>query len=178
MPPVRIIAGAAVVLVSMLAVAGCRDASRFSTRGDRFQGSVVKGSFVRSGIGEDTQLCLTLDTDRLQDAPGTLTTSDGRFQAVPLRPIPQIWHDPLSTLNFGDGRVQNLVYAVSPRSGDAGVAETEDVLAVISLMQTDHIEVRLIRGAPQTDAGPPPPGSARALFGVFNLDRQLGPCAF
>lgn len=176
----RILAGATFVLVSVLAVVGCRDASRFSTRGDRFQGDVVKGSFVRSGIGEDTQLCLTLDMDRLQDAPGTLSTSDGRFQAAPLRPIPQIWHDPLSTLNFGDGRIQNLIYAVSPRSGDAGVAETEteDVLAIVSLMQTDHIEVRLIRGAPQTNDGPRPPGSSQALFGVFNLDRQVGPCAF
>ncbi|MBX3224972.1 MAG: hypothetical protein KF795_30930 [Labilithrix sp.] len=170
--------GVLIAVMSASALAGCREASRFSSQGDRFEGSVVKGSFVRSGIREDTRLCLTLDTDRLQDAPGTITTSDGRFQSAPLRPIPQIWHDPLSTLSFGDGRVQNLVYAASPSSGDAGPAETQDVMIIVSLMQTDHVEVRLVRGAPQSDAGPPPPGNARALFGVFNLDRQVGPCAF
>lgn len=180
MPRVKSPAGLsiAVVVASSLAALGCRDTSRFSSRGDRFQGEVVKGSFVRSGIAEDVKMCLTLDTDHLQDAPGTITTSDGRFQGAALRPIPQIWHDPLSTLSFGDGRVQNLVYAASPLPGDAGAEEAQDVVVVVSLMQTDLIEVRLLRGAPQTDAGLPPPGTASALFGVFNLDRQPGPCAF
>jgi hypothetical protein len=167
----------AAAFASML-VMGCRDTTRFSSRGDRFEGSVVKGSFVRSGVGEEVKMCLTLDTDRLQDAPGFITTSDGRFRQAPLRPIPQIWHDPLSTLNFGDGRVQNLVYAASPLSNDAGEAEAQDVMVIVSLMQSDHIEVRVLRGAPQSDAGPPPLGTASALFGVFNLDRQPGPCAF
>jgi hypothetical protein len=157
---------------------GCRDISRFSSHGDRFQGGVVKGSFVRSGIGELTEMCVTLDTDHLQDSPGTLTTSDGRFSSTPLRPIPQLWHDPLSTLNFGDGRIQNLVYAVSPLTLDAGAAEAQDVLVVLSLMQGGHIEARLLRGAPQTDAGPPPLGAASPMFGVFTLNRRPGPCAF
>ena len=168
----------ALALASSLAMVGCRDTSRFSSKGDRFEGEIVKGSFVRSGLGESVRMCLTLDTDRLQDAPGTLTTSDGRFQGSALRPIPQIWHDPLSMLSFGDGRVQNLLYAAAPLPGEAGVQEAQDVMVVVSLMQTDHIEVRLLRGAPQTDAGLPPPGTASALFGVFNLDRQPGPCAF
>lgn len=167
---------AAAACVSM--ISACRDDSRFSSRGDRFEGSVVKGSFVRSGVAEDVKMCLSLDTDRLQDAPGFITTSDGRFRQAPLRPIPQIWHDPLSTLDFGDGRVQNLVYAASPLPNDAGAAETQDVMVILSLMQSDHIEVRLLRGAPQGDAGPPPPGTASALFGVFNLNREKGPCAF
>jgi hypothetical protein len=165
------------VAVAALAV-GCRDASRFATHGDRFEGGVVTGSFVRSGIGEGVRMCLTLDTDHLQDAPGTITTSDGMFRATTLRPIPQIWHDPLSTLDFGDGRIRNLVYAASPLPGDAGDAEAQDVMVVVSLMQTDHVEVRVLRGAPQTDAGPPPPGTGRPLFGVFHLDREPGPCAF
>lgn len=168
----------AFVLSGVLGLTGCRDLSRFSSRGDRFQGTVVKGSFVRSGMSEDARMCLTLDTDHLQDGPGTITTSDGRFQDVPLRSIPQIWHDPLSTLAFGDGRVQNFVYAASPVSLDAGEAEAQDVFVIVSLMQTDHVEVRLLRGAPQKDAGPPPPGVASAIFGVFNLDRESGPCAF
>jgi hypothetical protein len=162
----------------MTAVA-CRDASRFSTKpGERYEGSVVKGSFVRSGIAENTSMCLSLDTDQLQVAPGSISTSDGRFKSTVLRPIPQIWHDPLSTLSFGDGRVQNLVYAAGPLVQDAGPEEGQDIIVVISLMQSDQLEVRLLRGAPQEDAGPPPPGVAAAVFGVFTLERRTGPCAF
>src|SRR5262245_12330528 len=94
----------------------CRDLSRFSpvTAGDHFEGEVVEGSFVRAGIPEHTKVCLSLDTDHLEDAPGSISSSDGRFYDTPLRPIPQIWHDPLSTLAFGQGRVRNLIYAVTP----------------------------------------------------------------
>ena len=170
----------ALLLITALSVGGvgCRDASRFSTHGDRFEGDVVKGNFVRSGVVPDAKMCLSLDTDHLQDAPGFISTSDGRFAHAALRPIPQIWHDPLSTLSFGEGRVQNLVYAASPLPLDAGAAEAQDVMVIVSLMQSDHVEVRLLRGAPQNDAGPLPDGAASALFGVFNLDRQPGPCAF
>ncbi len=164
------------LLLPLLGLAACRDISRFSSKGERFEGSVVKGSFVRSGIPEDVRMCLTLDTDHLQDAPGAISSSDGRFRETPLRPIPQLWHDPLSSLSFGEGRIQNLVYAATPLPGDAGEAEA-DVLLVVSLMQSDHVEVRLLRGAPQVDAGGSAPG-ARALFGVFTLLRQPGPCAF
>ncbi len=156
------------VAAPLLGVVGaCRDLSRFSTAGDHFEGAVVRGSFVRAGIAEDTHVCLTLDTDHLQDAPGTVSSTDGRFQATPLRPIPQIWQDPLSSLTFGEGRVKNLVYAVTP-SADAG--DPQDMLAVISLMQTDDVEVRLIRSAPG--------GSTNAVFGVFTLTRQRGPCSY
>jgi len=175
---VRFLLCSVLLLTAIAAIAGCRDVTRFSSKGDRFEGSVVKGSFVRSGITEDARMCLTLDTDRLQDAPGTVTTSDGRFKATALRPIPQIWHDPLSTLSFGDGRVQNLVYAAAPAILDAGVAEAQDMMVIVSLMTSDHIEVRLVRGAPQTDAGAAPPGVASTVFGVFNLDRAPGQCAF
>lgn len=170
----------AVAGLACAASAGCRDVSKFSTtQGDRYEGVVVAGDFVRSGIATSTSMCVTLDADHLQDAPGTLSTSDGRFKAAPLRPIPQIWHDPLSTLQFGsDTRVENLVYAVTPLAGDASAAEAQDVLAVVSLVETRHIEVRLLRGAPQTDAGPPPPGVASTIFGVFHLSRQNGPCSF
>jgi hypothetical protein len=153
-------------LVFGLALIACRDNARFSSRGDRFQGPVVKGSFVRAGFGEDVMMCLTLDTDHLQDTPGTVSTSDGRFKGTPLRPIPQIWHDPLSTLSFGDGRTQNLVYSATPNDG-------QDLMVVVSLMQSDNIEIRLVRGAPEADGGP-----GTSMFGVFNLEKQIGPCTF
>ena len=84
-----------------------------------------------------------------------------------------------ATAAFGDGRVQNLVYAATPLIGDSGPEEAQDVFVVISLMQQDrHVEVRLLRGAPQADAGATPPGVASAVFAVFHLERERGPCEF
>jgi hypothetical protein len=167
----RALALGALALAAPL-LAGCRDVSRFSTRDGVFEGQVVQGSFVRTGnIAEDVRMCLTFDADHLQDGPGVLTTSDGRFTATPLRPIPQIWHDPLSQLGFGDGRVQNLVYAAAP-NGESG-----DALVVVSLMQSGRVEVRLLRGAPAADAAAPPPPSGAPLFGVFTLERRHEPCS-
>jgi hypothetical protein len=164
----------------MVLATACRDNSKFSTtHGDRYEGLVVTGDFVRAGIATNTNMCVSLDANHLQDAPGTLSTSDGRFKAAALRPIPQIWHDPLSTLQFGDDtRVENLVYAATPLIGDGGTAEAQDVFVVVSLVEERHIEIRLLRGAPQTDAGPPPVGVASTMFGVFHLERQQGPCSF
>lgn len=162
-----------ILLALPVAAAACRDVGRYSTRGDHYEGDIVKGSFVRTGLADDAKLCLVLDADHLQDGPGSITSSDGRFRATPLRPIPQIWHDPLSTLSFGDGRRQNLVYVASPISegGDAG-----DITVVVSLMSEGGVEIRMMRGAPQTDGAAPlttPP-----LFGVFTLDRREGSCSF
>ncbi len=162
---------------------GCRDVTRFSTHGDHYEGDVVKGSFVRAGIADDARMCVTLDAEHLQDTPGVLSTSDGRFKATPLRPIPQLWHDPLSRLTFGEGRVQNLVYVATPV---APVGDTQDIMVVMSLMQEGGVEVRLVRGAPAADAGapaaPPDAGAAPAqappMFGVFTLDRRVGTCSF
>ncbi len=164
-----VLLGGALFLLCGLAagLSGCRDLSRFSSAGDRFEGPVVRGTFVRAGIAEDTSICLKLDTDHLEDAPGAISSTDGRFHATPLRPIPQIWHDPLSSLSFGEGRVKNLVYAVTP-SPDAG--DPQDMLVFVSLMQTDDIEVRVVRSAPG--------GSTNAVFGVFTLSRQPGGCSY
>jgi hypothetical protein len=168
----------ALALCLGIGCAACRDLSSFSTAGDRFEGAVVQGDFVRAGVGPLTSLCLTLDTDHLQDAPGAISTDDGRFHAAPLRSIPQIWHDPLSTLSFGDGRVKNLVYAaaMSTPSGGAG----EDVLVVVSLMQSGTVEVRLIRGAPGAAPSGGDSGSTSGgnVFAVFDLTRQQGPCSY
>ena len=160
------------LVAASLALWGCRDVQHFSTAGDHFEGSVVTSRFVRAGIDEGARVCLALDTDHLQDAPGSISSSDGRFHATPLRPIPQLWHDPLSTLSFGEGRIKNLVYAATP-SIDSGA--TEDVLVVISLMQSKSVELRLVRGAP---GAAPEAGSASPIFGVFTLERELGACSF
>jgi len=162
-----------VLAAASVALAGCRDVSSFTTSGDSFQGLVVDAGFVRAGIDPDTCLCLTLDTNHLQDIPGAIWTTDGRFQAAPLRSIPELWSDPLSTLSFGEGRLRNLIYVVSAGipGDDAG---EQDVMAVVSLMQSGDVEVRLLSGAPPVGGDAATPSSR--VFGVFPLSRQPGPC--
>ncbi len=161
------IRGGSALLIA-LAAAGCTDVSSYSNAGDHYEGTLVPGDFVRSGIEGGTRLCLSLDAARLQSDPGAISASDGRFGSTPLRPIPQLWHDSLSTLAFGEGRARNLVYAVADAAGDD--------LAIVSLMQGGKVEVRLIRGAPSaaSDAG----DATANLFAVFELARTPGPCPF
>lgn len=162
-------------------VLACRDnITRFSTKNDHYIGEIVKGSFVRNGMADNTRICFTFDGDHVQDGPGVITTSDGRFTNTPIRPIPQIFHDPLSTLEFGSGRVQNLVYVATPNATpDAGAEERQDVFVFVSLMDNGQVEIRLVRGAPQADAGAGAvaPKAAAPLFAVFALDRHEGTCA-
>jgi hypothetical protein len=161
---------------ALAAVTACRDLSQFSTtNGDRYDNPVVDAGFVLAGMRPDTTLCLTIDTDHLQDAPGAISTDDGLFQKVPLRPIPQIWHDSLSTLTFGEGQLKNLVYVATSSGGD-------DVFVVVSLMQSGDIEVRLLRGAPSLPSEDGDGGvtttSGGNLFAVFDLTRKSGPCSY
>jgi hypothetical protein len=166
-------ARAALRLLSALALSasalGCRDLGRFSSAGDSYEGPVVNADFVLANVAGDTRACVTLDTDHLQDAPGHLSTSDGRFHLEPLRPIPQVWHDPLSTLTFGEGREKNLLYVASPEAGFADGGDVGDVFVVLSLMSGGDIEVRTLRGAPPSGGN---------LFAVFHLTRQSGPCSY
>ena len=193
--PSRAAKAAPLLYVAIAAVAAlsssCRDLSGFSTGSGSFQGDIVAACFVRSGIGATmdggtdagpvpTRLCLTLDTNHLQDVtppPGVLSTSDGLFHAARLRTIPQIWQDPLSTLSFGDGRLKNLVYVVNATAPLA--AGGTDVFAIVSLMQSGDVEVRLLRGAPEDS---PAASGANCggsnLFAVFQLTRQSTPCSF
>jgi hypothetical protein len=171
--------GVALASIGLLAFASaCRDVSGFSTNGDSYSGAVINAPFILAGVdGGSTSLCLSLDTNHLQDAPGMMSTSDGRFRAVAVRSIPQVWQDPLSTLQFGEGRLKNMLYvarATQPFSDGQG----DDVLVVVSLMQAGDIEVRLIRSAPilAADGGPGP--AVHNVFAVFDLNRQKGPCSF
>lgn len=161
---------------------GCHEVSDFSTSsGGSYQGSITGAHFVRTGIGASVRMCLAIDADRLQDAPGTISTSDGLFQKAALRPIPQFWQDPLSTFNFGEGRIQNVLYVASENAADTGtpLGASGDVFVVLSFMVAGTIEVRLLRGAPGApaagdDGGAGPP----SLFGVFSLTRESGSCPF
>jgi hypothetical protein len=164
--------------VATVGLLGCRDLSSFSTGSGSFSGPVVPQSFVLAGLDAGTSICLTLDTDHLQDNPGNVSTSDGLFATVPLRPIPQIWQDPLSTFTFGEGRLKNLIY-VATASVPFADGNGNDVFFVVSLMQAGDVEVRMLRGAPGlvTD-GAAGATSGGNLFAVFDLTRQPGACAF
>lgn len=167
------LAPAALALALVPLTAACRDDARYSSRGDHWEGEVSSADFVRAGIARGTRLCLVLDATKLSESPGTIATSDGRFAGVRLRAVPQSYHDPLSTLTFGDGRLESHVYAARPRA-DGGAAES-DVTAVLSLTSDDDVELRLLRGAPgELDDVP----ATAPVFGVFHLARAAGPCPF
>jgi hypothetical protein len=161
--------GFALLLFASLALS-CKDVSRFSTApGESYCGQIVGAPFVRRGFDDKLRLRMTLDANRLADAPGTLTTDDQFLMNTPMRPVPELSHDPFSTLNFGEGRDKNLLFAVDP----ADPAKGPTVMVVVSLMHAGDAEVRLMRGAPSAD----PTATASALFGVFApLARKPDPC--
>jgi len=170
-------APALALALTAAAATGCHDLSSFSSGAGSYAGPVVQAQFVLAGMDPSTTLCMTLDTDHLQDGPGNLSTSDGRFGTVPLRPIPQIWQDPLSTFTFGEGRLKNLMY-VATASTPFSDGNGNDVFAVVSLMQSGGIEVRLIRGAPGLSLDGGSESTGGNLFAVFDLTRQSGPCSY
>jgi hypothetical protein len=161
-----------------VALLGCADNARWSTSaGESFCGAVTSASFVRAGIPEGTMMRLELDAERLQSAPGRLWTtafvSGERLTASELRVIPQLLHDPLSTLNFGEGRVKNAMAIADLPTIEPGRSATQ-LTVILSLLQSGDVEVRLIRGASPGTA--PGPEAAGQLFGVFHLQRQKGDC--
>lgn len=166
--------GVIVLGCSALGAAGCKDISRFSTApGELYCGTIVGASFVRRGFAEGVGIRMTFDADHLSDAPGKLSTSDGLLTDTPMRPLPELSQDPLSTFNFGEGRDRNFLYAVDP----VDPAKGPTVSVIVSLLHDGDAEVRLIRGAPGSDGGAAIDGAP--LFGVFTpLARTSQPCSF
>ncbi len=165
-----------------LATTACDRISSFDTGPDEaFCGQITLASGYRTGFTPRVQMRMTFDSSKVDsgEPPGTLTTFDAGQDTEPqllteasLRPIPPLSHDPLSQLEFGDGRDLNLIYAVSPTSPAA-----ESALAVVSLRADDAVEVRLIR--PGTESGDQAaPVGREPLFGLFLLRRQDGDCGF
>lgn len=166
----------ATLIASACALAACADVTRFSTKpGEAYCGSVIAGPFVRAGFGPGVRMRMSFDADRMSTSPGALSTDDGLLTDAPLRPIPQLSHDPLSTLQFGERRDKNLLYIVTPTRPSSGPS----LLAVVSLLHDGEAEVRLLRGAPPlvgttaiSDA------EGESVFGVFPLQRESGTCGF
>ncbi len=161
------------LLVGLAVLAGCTDTTKWTSEpGESWCGDVTAASFVRAGMAEGTKMRLELDADSLQSAPGRVWTSPfesgERLAGARLRVVPQLLHDPLSTLQFGEGRVKNAI-AIADLDG-----AKSQVFVVISLLQSGDVEVRLLRGAsPGSAAAPDEPSQ---LFGVFRLERAKGTC--
>lgn len=158
----------AAVSFALSLATGCKDVSSYSTKaGESYCGSVVQGPFVRAGFEPDVQLSMTFDAEKTSTSPGVISTSDGLLDRAPLRAFLKLESDPLSTLDFGEGRRKNYLFVTDPKRGSA-------VTVVVSLMESQSVEVRLVRGgrpdyAPDAASDPP-------LFGVFPLDRKKGAC--
>lgn len=174
------------MLLALGAHAGCDDVSRFSTAdGEAYCGAVTLGSAFRAGLSPRVQMRLTLDASELDgpEPPGALSTYEPPSEGTPerrlldeaaLRPIAALGHDPLSRLEFGDGRERNAVYAVSASEPGA-----ESLLAILSLRSDESVEVRLLRpGQEPLPSGEPLPPGQRQIFGVFRLTRRSGTCGF
>jgi len=168
-PSPRLAARAALLWLGLSAALGCRDLDRFDTGDtDAYCGQIIDGDFTRSGFNPGLGMRVTLDIPALQVAPGTLATDDAesgrcaplpQFDHAPFQVTPQLFSDPLSLLEFGATRDHNFVAWVdSTCQGSA--------LAVVSLMHTGDVEVRLLRRGEQAET----PGLGD--FGVFQLQRN------
>lgn len=163
----------AALALAVAASAACSDVTKFSTGPDeRYCGNIVPGPFVRQGFRPGVRMRMSFDADRLSEQPGVISTDDGTLVEAALRPIPQLANDPLSNLQFGDGRTRNLLTVV-------GVSDGQSAFAVVSLMENGDTEVRILRGAPLPPGVTAKPAQEGVeLFGVFPLVRQKGTCGF
>ena len=86
-----------------------------------------------------------------------------------MRAIEQVQSDQLSLLEFGDGRELNfLAWVDSTCLGP--------VLAVVSLLKNDGVELRLLK--PRPAPGENAPAAERPGFIVFTLSRYDEGCGF
>ena len=161
--------------------AGCRDLGRFSTgEGQAYCGSLVAAptgaqGFLPQTLPPSLGMRLTLDAAALSSLPGRITTDDSSrgfcrpqplFAEAPLRAMSEAEHDPISLLEFGDGREYNGLFWV-----DSECLGT--MPGVLSLMKSGKVELRLFK-----------PGAAGALepdregFAHFALARHDDHCGF
>ncbi len=152
------------VIGIVIGAGACTNVGEYSTApGECYVGKIVNSDFVRSDtLNPDIELIMTLDADALGrgEEGATFTTSDGIFHNTPVRQMTELAHDSLSLLQFPGGRVRNYLAHASPTTGSPATI-------VISLMENNEIEVRVLR--PDLD---PDDGEDTALFGVFGLVRK------
>jgi hypothetical protein len=171
-------------LVVLLVGSACQNLDRFDTKGSAaYCGDLVAADFVQDGlVPDDWDATLTarleLDVDALDTLPGQLWTSDAEdglcapdalFAASQLRAIEQAQNDAIAVLDFGEARDHSFLAWV-----DSSCQGT--MLAVVSLMRTARVEIRLFKPAPEPDSNAT--AAERPGFGVFLLDRSKEGCSF
>jgi len=172
----------------LLTTLSCHSLDRFDSKnGTAFCGQLVKAPGFYDGFVPDGQpklllsMKLTLDTSQLSsftedkstilgrlssnDAALGLCSPNGQalFESSPLRGIPQVDHDSISTLTFGEGHDEDFfAWTDSTCQGT--------MLAVVSLLRKGDVELRLFKPAPLPlpSAGP----DQRPGFALFYLTRN------
>ena len=168
----------------------CQSLARFDTEnGAAYCGSMVDAQFIWTPPDSDVgfqrllRMQLEIDTDHLTTLPGKITTDDSAadsqdssahgpcypqatFEKASLRVTQEIVHDTLSTMTFEDGQIQNIVAWVDSTCRGP-------MLAIVSLVKNDHVDVRLLKPA----LGPPNTPK-RDSFALFPLERRDNGCGF
>ena len=167
---------------ALLALAGvaCDDISSFQ---GEFQGSIVDGTFVRRCFAPATTATLDFDPDLAVAASAgdternRLSTSDGLFEQTELHPLDALPQDQLSEFDFpGPKRRRNYLLFARPTTG---AMAGRDVTVVVSLLDDEGIELRVLGRAPEPTTPcpadqmtePPDEPGPRQLFGVFRLGK-------
>jgi hypothetical protein len=177
------------VALAALASLSCRSMDRFDTReGQAFCGSLVAAPSFHDGFVADgspaaelKMKLTTIDTSQINASSDNrmaviayLSSNGGEsglcapsrqalFEHSPVRSIPQLDHDTLSTLTFGEGHDEDFfAWTDSTCQGT--------MLALVSLLRKGDIELRLFKPAPPPDASAP--ADKRPGFALFYLSRN------
>jgi hypothetical protein len=147
-----------------LALTACSDLDRYATRQDEvWRGNVVESKYVLRGFAAGTSLELApLDLSNTTSGPGRMTTSDGTFEEAALLPIAAAAYDALGEVDLGEGRGRSYPFFALVSSGPH---VGEMALVVLSLLEDETLEIRVVRGT-----GADPDGDD--LYGIFPLTRQ------
>jgi hypothetical protein len=160
-------------------LSACHNLDSFDSKpGEVYYGAIgspdFQSGFVKEGSPPNLELALRLDTSKLSSEPGMLRSREGQtvsagglcgdqqlFAEVPLRAIPEVDRDALSTLTFGEGHDHDFFTWV-----DSTCKGT--LLAVVSLLKNDQVELRLFKPAPRP--APDTKASDTPGFAVFHLN--------
>jgi hypothetical protein len=157
-----------------------------------------KDSFIRQGFASHTKMDLTFDPALASEfvpadagssaatAPGTIHTyvcpaahpdcnaksgKSSLFAHAKLERITNLTNDALAQYDFpGGGRLRNYLFFARTDAGKDGSLTPRAATVFISLMEDEHIEVRVI--APNVLADDGKTEVDRPLFGVFVLKRH------
>jgi hypothetical protein len=176
----------------LLSSAGCRNLDRFDTQpGESYCGTLVGQQTIATGFSANWEgsrgistLSLTLNTAALFTNPGVpavISSNDkdfgpcgpnqSLFERAPMRTIGVALGDRLSALRLGEDHQEDVVtYVDSTCSGS--------MVAILSLLQSGDVEVRLLRPAPLADRDDGATVDTTARFGLFVLKKTKEGCGF